>query len=44
MGIPTEWSESSYASTLTASIFDEQMHMFEQADVSYKWQWFMDLS
>ena len=44
MGIPTEWSESAYASTLTASTFDEQMHMFEQADVSYKWQWFMDLS
>jgi len=44
LGIPSEWYESSIASTLTPSTFDEQRLQFEESDVSFKWQWFTDLS
>ena len=43
LGIPAEWSNSNHASTLTAATFEEQMHMFEEADIGLKWQWFTDL-
>ena len=44
LGIPAEWYESNIASTLTPSTFDEQRLQFVDSDVSYKWQWFTDLS
>ena len=42
LGVPDEWSISDHAATLTASTFDEQMKMFEDADIGLKWQWFTD--
>lgn len=43
LGIPAEWSNSNHASTLSAATFEEQMLMFEEADIGLKWQWFTDL-
>lgn len=37
LGVPDEWSSSNHGSALVASDFDEQMHMFEEADVGLKW-------
>lgn len=43
LGVPDEWSSSNHGSALVASDFDEQMHMFEEADVGLKWQWFTEI-
>ena len=43
LGVPSEWSNSNHASTLTKNTFKEQMDLFDQADVGLKWQWFCDL-
>ena len=42
LGIPADWSNSNHASTLTAATFEEQMVMFEQAEIGLKWQWFAE--
>lgn len=43
LGVPDDWSSSNHGSALVASDFDEQMHMFEEADVGLKWQWFAEI-
>ena len=37
LGIPADWSDSNHASTLSAATFEEQMVMFEEADIGLKW-------